>query len=253
MSTQQARHPWWNKFALRLVRRNSLPKASLTAFLCQLSAQGFCPNHIVDVGANRGSWSQKAHRVFPQAGFTLIEPQQEMKHHLDGFQRRCPQARIITAGVSDFVGKLTLCVTPDTVSSGFLHAPKNARQHDWPTREVPVFTLDHLVQQELNLIPDMVKIDAEGMEARIMRGASRLIGHTELFLLEAPLIDPPPGWSSFSELVAMMADFGYEVYEFTHLMRLHGRPATSLLEMAFARRNGFLRGREQSLGKRRAA
>ena len=254
MSIQKnPRYPWWNKFALRLVRRDRLPKASLLAFLWQLSAQGFRPNHIVDVGANRGSWSEKAHRVFPEAGFTLIEPQSEMQPHLQRFKGRCPQAKIMTAGVSDRVGTLTLYMTPDTVSSGFLHSEQKAQKHDWPARDVPVFTLDHLVEQELQLIPDLVKIDAEGMEARIMRGASQLIGNTELFLLEAPLIEPPQGWSSFSEIVTMMADFGYEVYEFTHLMRLHGRPATSLLELAFARRHGVLRGAVNATGRRKAA
>ncbi len=253
MPTQQTRNPWWNKFALRLVRRNSLPKASLSAFLWQLAEQGFRPNHIVDVGANRGAWSQKAHRVFPHAGFTLIEPQQEMLPQLNRFQQRCPQARIMVAGVSDFVGTQTLCVTPDTVSSGFLHASQTAQKHNWPTREVPVLTLDHLVQHELNCVPDLVKIDAEGMEFRIMRGASSLIGVTELFLLEAPLIEPPPGWSSFSEIVAMMSGLGYEVFEFTHLMRLHGHPATSLLEVAFARRDGVLRQKTTGAGQRRAA
>ena len=247
------KRPWWTRFSLRVVRCDSLPKASLSGFLWSLAEQGFCPKHIVDIGANRAGWSQKAYRVFPESAYTLIEPQVEMKPHLDRFESRCSSATTLIAGVSDTNGSMTLSLAPDTVSSGFLHTEEAARKRNWPRREVPVFTLDHLVENELNCIPDMVKIDAEGMEARIMQGAKTLIGKTELFLLEAPLIQPPPGWNSFDEIVSMMADFGYVVYEFTHLMRHRGHSSTTLLEIAFARRDGFLRSQKHIPRQQKAA
>jgi FkbM family methyltransferase len=237
-----------------LVRSDRLPRASLSGLFCRLVDQGFRPNHIVDVGANKGHWSRKAYRFFPDSGFTLIEPQEELKPQLEQFRRRCPTANLLLAGVSDEVGWMTLSVAPDTVSSGFLHTEEAARFRNWARREVPVVTLDHLVGTAIPCVPDMVKIDAEGMESRIIQGASTLIGKTELFLLEAPLINPPKGWKSFGEIVVMMAGLGYEPYEFTHFMRLPGRAVTCLLEVAFVRREGFLwKNKNTGPARRRAA
>lgn len=38
--------------------------------------------------------------------------------------------------------------------------------------------------------PDLVKIDAEGFELKVIQGASDLIGKTEVFLLEAGVTCP---------------------------------------------------------------
>jgi hypothetical protein len=51
------------------------PPDPLNAFLIALRGLGFNPSHIVDVGANRGQWTRTVSRHFPQAHYTLVEPQ----------------------------------------------------------------------------------------------------------------------------------------------------------------------------------
>ncbi len=233
----------WRKFRYRITHASRFPKGDLTSFLWNLYDLGFRPKHIVDVGANRGRWSEKAQQVFPDCSFTLLEPQIEMKAELDGFCRKVPNARWINAGAGDELGILQFTVVPDTVSSTFTISESD---NGYEQRQVKVVTLDHLVENEINAIPDLVKIDAEGFELRILQGAQSLIGKTEVFLLELPLIDPPPGWSSFSEIITQMGEYGYEPFEFTTFLRLKGDPATRLCEIAFARRNGMLRANHQT-------
>ena len=43
-----------------------------------LERLGFKPRHIVDIGANRGNWTRTALRFFPDARYTLFEPQGEL-------------------------------------------------------------------------------------------------------------------------------------------------------------------------------
>ena len=43
---------------------------------------GFAPKHIIDVGANRGLWTRTALQYFPDAHYTLIEPQDHLKTHI---------------------------------------------------------------------------------------------------------------------------------------------------------------------------
>ena len=54
-----------NWFHYRITHTRKFPKGDLVSFFQLVSASGFIPSHIIDVGANRGKWSRKAHAVFP--------------------------------------------------------------------------------------------------------------------------------------------------------------------------------------------
>src|SRR5262249_42470978 len=61
------------------------PVGDMTRFLEDLRGRGLAPRQILDVGAHRGDWSLLASGVFPEATFTLIEPQIEMGKDLEHF------------------------------------------------------------------------------------------------------------------------------------------------------------------------
>ena len=57
----------FNKFGYRIVRHRSLPHTNvpppaygLEPFFSLLKRYGFNPKHIIDVGANKGTWTRKA-------------------------------------------------------------------------------------------------------------------------------------------------------------------------------------------------
>jgi len=231
----------WQKFRFRLTHASKFPKGDLVSSLLKLAARGLEPTQIVDVGANAGKWSSKAALVFPRCAFTLIEPQIEMRTPLDRFCRSHRSARWINAGVADHVGEMTLTVAADTVSSTFTVPESDASTSGLVQRRVPVITLDHLVKNVIHAIPELVKIDAEGFECRILQGAQTLIGRTELFLLEVPFVDPPANWSSFAQIIAFMDERDYVPYDFTSFQTRPYDGALGLCEVAFARRHGLLR------------
>jgi FkbM family methyltransferase len=229
------------RYRHRVTHTAKFPKGDLTSFFLNLADRGFEPRHLMDIGANEGKWSRKARRVFPNCRFTLVEPQIEMRAALERFCLRSPGSQWINAGVGEELGELPLTVVPDTVSSSFTVAEETARAKGYSRRVVPIITLDYLVERVTHCIPDIVKIDAEGFESRILRGAGKLMGQTEIFLLELPLIDPPPGWSSFLDLVAQMDEYGYVPYDFTTFLKRPHDGAIGLCEVAFARKRGVLR------------
>lgn len=243
-----------HKCRYRIVHFSKLPKGDVTSFCFRLAAHGFAPKRIVDIGANKGKWSRRVLKVYPDCSYTLVEPQIEMKPYLDAFCRKAKNAQWINAGVADAAGTLEISIAPDTVSSSFTLSPESSSSMGLERRSVPVTTLDLLLETHLDGVPDIVKIDAEGFECKIMQSATKLIGETEVFLLEAPLIDAPQGWSSFHQVVEMMRDFEYEPFEFTEFCRMRSEPASRLCEIAFARRRGILRtGKSNEQAARRAA
>jgi FkbM family methyltransferase len=221
-----------------VTHHSKFPKADFIAFLYQLAAREFYPKHIIDVGANKGSWSRRVHAVFPKCTFTMIEPQREMQPQLDSLCGRVPGARWICAGAGAERGELALTVNPDSVSSSFTPSAAAAARQQFETRVVPIVTLDDVVAEEGGRIPDLVKIDAEGLEPQVMRGAHSLIGKTEVFLLQAHLTTPPPNWPTTMEVLKLMDDIGYGLFDIVMLRRQFGELA--LAKIAFARRGGRL-------------
>jgi hypothetical protein len=59
------------------------PDYGLDDFFPLLRGLGLHPTHIVDVGANHGSWTRAATRYFPAATYTLVEPQAHLKQHVE--------------------------------------------------------------------------------------------------------------------------------------------------------------------------
>ena len=236
---------WIQKLLLRhrfrVLHRSKFPKGDLVSSLLNMAERGFDAKHIVDVGANHGKWSRKAAWVYPQATFTLIEPQQEMKPFLDRFCEEHPRAEWINAGAADQMGEQLLTVHPDTVSTTFTMSERSAKASGFECRSVPVVTLDHVAQNVIHAIPDIVKIDAEGFECKILRGAQSLVGKTEVFLLEVPFVEPPENWNSFAEIIAFMAERQYVPYDFTSFQKRPYDGALGLCEIAFARQQGILR------------
>ena len=125
--------------------------------------------------------------------------------------------------------------------STFTFDADEARAGGFEQRTVDVITLDHLCDDVIGGVPDMVKIDAEGYEFRILEGASRLLGKTEVILLELPLFRPRRHALPFPAAVTRMSEMGYEVYDFTMFLPRPHDGAVALLEVAFARADGLLR------------
>ena len=177
--------------------------------------------------------------MFEGAAFTLIEPQEEMSEHLDRFCSGRSEASWILAGAGAQPGKLPLTLSEKLDGRTLTMSEEDARARGIKQRYVDVVTLDGVVAASDLPIPDIVKIDAEGMDLQVVRGAASLLGKTELFFLELPLFGSQH--QSWHSIVAFMHEHGYEPYDFTDLNRRKSDAALGLVEMAFARKNGVLR------------
>ncbi len=225
----------------RITHTRKFPKADLLSCLLNLAERGFEPREVIDIGANKGKWSRRIKLVFPEARITLIEPQREMKSYLDAFCRKHSHCHWIEAGCGDQTGSAEFTVVPDTVSSSFQISEEIAKKNNWERRSVPVVTVDQLVADGTCAVPDILKIDAEGFEHQILQGAKSVLGKTELVFLEAHFFGNEEHSSALLSLLQVMDDFGYSPYDFTWFGKRPYDGAIGLSEIAFARKQGFLR------------
>lgn len=213
----------------------------LPLFFASLRTRGFSPKHIVDVGANRWNWTRACLKHFPEADYTLIEPQAQLKSYAHDIIAECGnKIRWINAGVSDKSGILPLTIARRDDSSSFTFTSEAAEARGLRQIEVPVLTLNEIVAASSAPCPEMVKIDAEGFDLRVIAGASELLGKTDIFLLEARLC-PPDSETSLDKVMMTMYQSGYHVVDITDLNRLPDNSgALSLCEVAFLRNDSSL-------------
>jgi FkbM family methyltransferase len=215
--------------------------ADLRPFLEHVRQVGFRPNLIVDVGANRGQWTELALEIFPASRFLLVEPQPEMETALDELCRRQRNVRWVqaAAGARDEIRLQT--IWPDLQGSSFLPLEDPRRIATGEQRPVRLERLDDLLQRTGHGVPDLVKLDVQGFELEVLRGAPSILGRTELFILETSLYRFLPGIPLLREVVQFMAEHGYEVYDVPGYIWRPVDGALGQLDVAFARAHGDLR------------
>ena len=124
---------------------------------------------FVDVGAHVGSIVAQVARRCPTATIVAIEAMPDKAAHL---ARLYPGIVCHACAASDVEGEATFFV--DTMQSGFssLRQPGKHRLASTLAIQVPLRTLDSLLPPDG---VDTVKIDVEGAELGVLRGAERLV------------------------------------------------------------------------------
>lgn len=211
---------------------------SMEGFLRFLRERGFRPTCVLDVGANETWWAKLAAGIFPEARFVLIEPQAELMPGLGAFCERHPDSRIIAAGAGAGPGEAVFTVWEDRSGSSFIPDASDKLIASGRQRVLPIVTIDAEFESEAHL-PDLVKLDVQGYELEALKGASRLFGHTEVFIVETSLLTGtviPP----LAEIVAFMNARGYRVYDICGFLRRPLDGALAQLDLVFARAGGRL-------------
>jgi FkbM family methyltransferase len=193
---------------------------------------GFTPKHIVDVGANRSNWTRAAFKYFPNAAYTLVEPQDQLKSYSQDLVAQGCKINWINAGCGDFCGTLPLSVCHRDDASTFVLTDRYGKPTGSQRIIVPMITLNQIVASS-GAVPEMVKIDAEGFDLKVLAGASDLFGKTDIFLVEATVC---AGYdNSVAEVVRFMAKAGYNLMDITDLNRSPKHGVLWLCELAFLR------------------
>lgn len=222
-------------FGYRLSRLNSSaqPTYGLATLFGLIQRNGFRPKHIVDAGANHGNWTREAVNFFPDADYTLVEPQNELRIYVQDLVDAGRRIHWVNAGVSDRSETLTFNVDRRDQSSTFLEAPRTV---DAAVRrvQVPVKTLNEIVASSGLPIPEMVKIDAEGFDLKALQGASDLLGKTDIFLAEVSVAQRDFENTPLA-VMQKMADAGYRIIDVTDLNRSPKWGVLWLCEFVFLR------------------
>ena len=100
-------------------------------------------------------------------------------------------------------------------------------------------TLNQLLKDSALPNPDIIKIDAEGLDIEVLKGASNYFGKTEIFMVEAGVVNKSFD-NSFLKLINFMDENGYRLFEITDLNRPTEPRVLWLVELVFAKKGGLI-------------
>lgn len=209
---------------------------TLSAVLAHYRRLGLAPGSIIDVGVGTGT--RELYTAFPDARLMLVEPLEEWRGHLEAIARERP-AVLAMAAAGPTAGEVQIAVHRAPVCSSMLGSRRGDGEQ--PGRSVAMVRLDDLVSQHAMPGPFVLKIDVEGGELEVMRGAPEVLSESELVLLECSLFELVPGMPLLHEVIAWMNQNGFVVAELYngHNRLLDGSLAQ--LDVAFVREDGRFR------------
>ncbi len=183
-----------------LVNAHGLYDYNNMTLLKRVLAQG---GVFVDVGANVGAYSLVASEQ-PRAIVLAYEPHPATFALLQENLRRNDRKNVIAscAAVGDETGVLSISDTP---GSSTTHV---ASGNDGPVIQVPVVRLDVELERR-ELIADAIKIDVEGFEYPVLRGAGDALGRTTLVFVEVNGLSDRRG-AGRQAIFALLRDAGLE-------------------------------------------
>jgi len=175
-----------------------------------MSGQNFA--HVIDVGVADGTPDLYAR--FPDAYLDLFEPHPDYQEHLERTVVRSRPARLHRMGLGAQDGTARLYLKGRTSSS---FASDRGRGHV----DVPVRRLDRVLKPADIRHPSLLKIDTEGYELEVLRGATGIIPHIDCIVSEMSFATPH--LYRPRELISHLEALGFEMDEMLDFHVGHGR------------------------------
>ncbi len=175
-----------------------------------LRKPGLSPRTVVDVGVGEGT--PALYEAFPEAFQVLVEPLKESEPHIHKILQEYEGEYFLTA-VGAREEQLTINVEPNAKSKSSIHSRTDLTSTGdlVERRQIPVTTLDKLMEEHDFQPPFGLKIDTEGFEYQVIEGASAFLRKTQFVVAEISVAERFVGGYSFSEFLEIMSRNGFHL------------------------------------------
>lgn len=194
---------------------NSLYKQKLNSVILNLLENGIKINYVYDVGAYQGNWTKKLKEtVLKNSKFYLFEANVENEIYL----KNSSHPYFINV-LSDKNKEVKFFSKTHPGDSYFLENTNFYEKTIIP-KKLKTFTLNEIQNKSQIPFPDFLKIDTQGSEIDILKGANQILNNCKVILLECPIISYNIGAPKLDDYIEYLDKINYlplEVTEIHHL------------------------------------
>ncbi len=232
-----------HRFDYRLVDVRADP-LGLDAVCVQLTRRGFHPATVIDVGVGTGTpWLYEA---YPAARFELFEP-------LESFRQAMEQS---TAGLNVGMHFCALGERPSRAliefdpahptSSTMAHYSdrySSAANDGGPRRATVATEIDVLTLDQFGPFagPTLLKLDVEGYEAQVVKGATRTLQQVDVVITEVSVTRRTDVELSLSSFLALMESLGFSLMNIAEITQLGRGGPIAYRDVALVRTDSPMR------------
>jgi FkbM family methyltransferase len=207
MSESRARR--WRHAALTTLRDHGVDIQRAASWHDRAGGRRHVPT-LIDVGFAFGS--PDLYAMFSADRLVCVDALEEYAVHADRFRPQFGRVDFVATALGSLPGTQTINVSvtePTKSSFGTRLGPQAGRVVE--PRDVPSTTLD-LLAADLGLDgPMAIKIDTEGWELEVLRGATECLARSSQVVLEASVAPRFENGYDLTDLVVYLADAGFHV------------------------------------------
>ena len=181
---------------------------------------GYKPDAILDIGAYKGLWTYECKNIFPEASYYLFEA--IAYEELDVLKDRVPDVAVFQALLDETEREVDWYEGRNTGDSMFR---ENTRHYkDCAPVKKNTVRLETLVEPYLPQMNNvMIKVDCQGAEIPILKGAGKILEKTDFIILEMPFFgEYNRGVPTFLEHIQYMDTIGYIPFDILEKHYLNG-------------------------------
>lgn len=203
-----------------------------------LSAAGFTPNGVIDIGANVGNWTRSVAKIFPNANYHMVEAQPDLAKNLKETTEDLRANTTFTIGLLGAKPKSDVPFYTLGTGSSVFEEVTNLKKE---VERLPMTRLDDLPEVKALTGPLFLKLDVQGYELEVLKGAERTLASTEVVLMEVALLHYNKGAPLMPEVLAFMEDRGFSPYDICGQLRRISDRALFQTDVIFVRHESGLR------------
>ena len=220
------------------------PPAGLRRTVENLRARGFRPKTVLDIGVGHGTpW---LYEIFPDARLELFEPLEIFAQSLEQIcAAYSATAHYCALGETSGTTTMLVDILHPTNSSLLKLTTEFERSRDrdgpqrrYESREITIRRLDEFGQFPE---PVLLKMDVEGCEPSVLRGAGRVLEGVEVVVSEVSVVSRYSHGVTMGGFLELMESLGFAIIDIAELVPLRRGGPLAYIDAVFTKANSPFR------------
>lgn len=171
-------------------------------------------NTVIDVGAHRGEFAAQFHKLLPNAKIYCFEPSKNNFVELATSLKNLQNIKIFNLALGDRQGETEMYYNKFSPSSSImkiatLHKEIFPFTSEQELEIIKITTLDDIAK-ELDLIDNiLLKIDVQGYEDRVIKGAINFLEKIKIIIIETSFRELYESQPLFAEIYELLSKRGF--------------------------------------------